>query len=157
MIEETTIKYSKTSATARRAGGMPVQSFFSRQPCRRGFDVETAHRVPSPDQLIRGGIADRIPHRIINGAACVALDRRQRITDDGQGPIAQQIDLDQSGLFRLILLPLNHRQARGGDLDRHIAADFVRDQDHATRMQTQIPEMSLQLARTNTESPAMAL
>lgn len=35
-----------------------------------------------------------------------------RVTDDGQRAIAQEIDLRETGFFRLIFLPLNDRDAK---------------------------------------------
>ena len=133
---------------------MPAQSFLSNSRGGRGLDVEASHRVASPDQLVRGGIADRVPGRIVDDSTRVPFDRGQGITDHGERSIAEQIDLDQSGLFGLILLPLDHRQAGGGDFHRHIATNLIRDQHHAARVQTQIPEVSLELDGPARESPA---
>ena len=99
--------------------------------------VEASHRVALPNQLLRRVIADGVPGGIVDGSACVQFDCGQRITDHRKRPIAEQIDLDQSGIFRLILLPLDHRQAGGRDFHRHIASYFLRHEHDPARVQAQ--------------------
>jgi hypothetical protein len=117
---------------------------FQQLPGGRALDVEAAHRLAAAQQLpglfvlqgLPGGVADLDPG--------VLLHRRKGVADDGEGAVAEDVDLHQPGGLGLVLLPLDERQPFGGDLHRHVAADLVGDDHQPAAVQGEVTQLPVE-------------
>ena len=133
-------------ATIRRHAG---PEFSEQQSRRRRFDIKTPDRVALPDEVLGGGIVQRIPAGIVDLTAGVPGDRGEGVTNDSERTVSEEVDLDEPCFFRLVLFPLNDRQTFCRELHRHIAPDLIRDDDHAAAMHRQVAKMMLRLQRSD--------
>ena len=79
---------------------------FSQQKTRgRRFDVEATDRVTTSDGLLCGDIIQGVPDLVIDRQTRMFGDGCESISNHGERPVAQDIDLDEPGIFRLLLFP----------------------------------------------------
>ena len=85
----------------------------------RAFDVKAAHGLAPGDGLPGGRIVFRLPALFVE-VDPVAADAGNRIPDNPQAAVAEQIDLHHAGFLGGVFLPLNHRHALGGRFQRNV-------------------------------------
>jgi len=103
------------------------------------FHVKDPHGVAATEQLERGGIVHRVQQGIVDGLAGAAPDGGQSIPNHRQGAVAEKVDLDETGRFRLVLFPLDDIDAFRAAFHRHIPGNPVRGQDDAPAVSGQVP------------------
>ena len=111
------------------------------------FHVEDPHGFAPFDEVQRGGIMERIEGGVIQPPARVLFHGGQRIANDGQGPVAKQIDFYQPGFLRLVLFPLNDPHPLGAPLRGHVAGNPVGRQNDAAAVHRKMPRERLQPRR----------
>ena len=84
---------------------------------------------------------------IVDFDPVVFLDRGEDIPNHGQRAVPQEIDFDQTGIFRLVFLPLDDRHTLGRRLDGHVAINPVRNDDDSAAMHRHVAGIALSACR----------
>ncbi len=123
---------------------IPPLRFLLQLPHGRGFDVKDAHGVAPPDEGRGLRIVQGIEPGVVDGHPRAPPNGCDGIADDGERPVAQEIDLHQARRFRLVLFPLDDPDSLGAPLDGHMARHLVRDQDDTAAVDREMPGDGIQ-------------
>ena len=116
---------------------IPNPGFLLQQPHGRTFNIKAAHGAALGQGLLGGQIVFRFPVEIIK-CDPVGLQVADGIPNDAQTAVAQQIDLDQAGIFGGIFFPLDNGHAFGCPLQGHVFVNRPRGDHHAAGMHGQV-------------------
>ena len=122
---------------------IPFSRHLLKLPHGGGFHVENPHGFPLFEQFLSGRIVQGIESGIVQAHTRVPLHGGQRVPDHRQGPVSQEVDLDESSLFRLILFPLNDAGSLGAHLHGHITGNVIGHEHHPPTMDGKVPRQKL--------------
>ncbi len=127
----------------------------SRQGChlRAALDLENADRVGAPKHRVHRGIVGW-KMRQIDLDALVRADHRDCLFQRGQHPESEQINLDDTEIGAVVLVPLNnHAAGHRGRLERNDFIQRLRGDHHAAAMLSEMARDALNPAHQLDQHP----